>query len=69
MFRRLLLAHEVDYAVEVSEDLITWHARTESAGDPTLNPDGSLTATLRDTVPLGSASARFLRLSVSRLPQ
>ncbi len=40
-FRRLLLAHEVDYTVEVSDDLITWNARTESAGEPALKTDGT----------------------------
>jgi hypothetical protein len=69
-FRRLLLAHGVSYAVEVSDDLVHWRATAQQAGSAATGQDGFLTETYRDEAPMGSGtSTRFLRVSIARLPR
>jgi hypothetical protein len=68
-FRRLLLAHEVDYTVEVSSNLVNWLATTQQVGSAILNADGFQTVTYRDTEPVFAQGARFMRLRITRLPQ
>jgi N-acyl-D-amino-acid deacylase len=69
-FRRLLLAHEVGYAVEVSDDLANWRATAQPVGSPVLGDDGYLTATYRDESPISNATAaRYLRVRVTLLPR
>src|ERR1035437_2400007 len=64
-FRRLLLAYELDYSVEASEDLHTWSPVTGEADEPSLNADGTVTASVHAGSP-ADASARFFRLRVAR---
>ncbi|MFO1498685.1 MAG: serine hydrolase [Verrucomicrobiota bacterium] len=67
-YRRLLLAHEVDYAVETSDDLKTWSAFNGEPAEPLLNEDGTVTA----QVPLNRATEQgtgFFRLRVTRKAQ
>ncbi len=67
-FRRLLLAHEVEYSPEISNDLQTWEPVDGAlAEESSLNPDGTLTATvwLRQT---REPAVRFFRLRVARRP-
>ena len=66
-FRRLLLAHELNYTLEASPDLKTWSVVNGEADEPVLNADGTLTTTLR-VAPLENSHALFLRLLVSRTP-
>lgn len=69
-FRRLLLAYEISYTVEVSDDLVHWRSTAQPVGNPTLGQDGFLTETYRDETPIGyGTSARFLRVSIARLPR
>lgn len=65
-FRRLLLAHEADYLVEVSSDLVNWSATPHQVGTPRLNTDGTQTVTFRDAVPAYSETARCMRLKIAR---
>lgn len=67
-YRRLLLEHEVDYALEVSEDLETWTSFTGYAYEPGLNEDGTVTARINVTT-TQNANTRFFRLRISRKPQ
>lgn len=65
-FRRLLLAHEVEYALEISHDLKAWAPVDGAVGEESsLNPDGTLTATVRLT-PTEAPAGRFFRLRVTR---
>jgi hypothetical protein len=66
-FRRLLLAHELDYVIQASQDLRTWAEVKADAEEQSLNPDGTLTSTLRFT-PVEHSSALSYRLRVSRKP-
>jgi len=69
-FQRLLLAHEVAYSVEVTDDLVHWRQTAQPVGNPSLTPEGYLRATFRDEAALGTATgSHFLRLRISRLPQ
>jgi N-acyl-D-amino-acid deacylase len=65
-FRRLLLANEVDYGLEVSSNLVDWLPATQLVTGPVLNPDGTLTFTWRDSVTLFAETTRFMRLKVTR---
>ena len=67
-FRRLLLAEEVAYIVEISEDLVHWRTAAQLVGNPVLNIDGTQTVTYRDDIPVSSTGYSFLRLSVQRQP-
>jgi hypothetical protein len=64
-FRRLLLAHELDYRVESSPDLQTWSPMTGQEAEPELHADGTIMASVHAGSPADSA-ARFFRLRVSR---
>ena len=64
-FRRLLLAHEVDYTIESSDDLATWSPLSGEFSEPTLNSDGTVTVHVRTAV-AEATPARFFRLVVSR---
>lgn len=69
-YRRLLLAHEVDYAVETSSDLKVWTPFAGDEDEPVLNEDGTITAQIRvDSAGAQAADARFFRLRVTRKPQ
>ncbi len=68
-FHRLILGYEVDYVVEASSDLVSWSPLTDPVGMPLLNPDGTQTVTVRDTVPKSASHQRFLRLRISRQEQ
>ena len=65
-FRRPILGFEVDYAVEASDDLLTWTPVTDPVGSPQLNSDGTQTVTTRDRLPIARQPQRFLRLRVAR---
>ena len=61
-------ANDVSYAVELSEDLISWErspALVEDVSSPVDNDDGTLTYTVRAMNSLGSNSQQFLRLVVT----
>ncbi len=64
-FRRLLLAHELDYGLESSADLQAWSPVTGAQSEPSLNADGTITVSVNAGSPADS-SARFFRLRVSR---
>jgi len=64
-FRRLLLGHEVDYAIESSDDLATWSPASGESSEPTLNSDGTVTVQVR-TAAAEATPVRFFRLVVSR---
>ena len=64
-FRRLLLAHEVNYTLETSDDLNAWSAATGEAAEPILNSDGTVTAESWFDLQHEPA-ARFFRLRISR---
>src|SRR5262249_21259725 len=69
-FRRLLLAHEVAYTVELSDDLANLRATAQPVGSPVLGDDGYLTTTYRDESPISNATgARYLRVRVTLLPR
>jgi N-acyl-D-amino-acid deacylase len=65
-FRRLLLANEVIYTIEVSDDLTQWRATGQIVGEPILNQDGTQTVTYRDETAVPSSADRFLRLRIAR---
>ncbi len=65
-YHRLLLAHEVDYSVETSDDLQSWTAFTGEADEPALNLDGTVATQIRVDP---ATNARFFRLRVTRKPQ
>jgi hypothetical protein len=67
-FRRLLLAHEIDYTLESSDDLKSWSSVSAETSERTLNQDGTVTTQTR----IGMTEAprtRFFRLRVSRKAQ
>lgn len=64
-FRRLLLAHELDYRLESSTTLETWLPVSAEELDRTLNADGTITVTVK-AGSLEDLAARFFRLRVSR---
>lgn len=66
-FRRLLIAHEVSYNVEISEDLRNWHAAGEPVGTPQMNEDGTQTVSYRIKAPAFSGGPRYLRLRFEKL--
>ena len=55
----------IEYAGEVSSDLITWTPGTQD-GIPFSNGDGTETVIFRDPVPFSDSSQRFIRLKVTR---
>ena len=60
-------AAETVNTVEVSGDLVTWESGpgiTVPVGEPVDNGDGTLTFTVRSTVPLEGRFRQFLRLRV-----
>lgn len=70
---RVFGAHDVDYFVELSDDLVEWH-RDGQAGDPTLETvvaedvgSGLIHVTVRDRKAYGQLSRRFMRLSLDYL--
>ena len=68
-FRRLLLAQEVAYQLELSQDLVHWRSGCQPVGDPSLNPDGTQTVTYRSDTPVPQTGNTYIRLSLARLPQ
>jgi hypothetical protein len=64
-FRRLLVAHELDYRVESSPDLQTWSPVTGQEAEPELNADGTITVSVNAGL-FAHSSARFYRLRVAR---
>ena len=65
-FRRLLLSYEVDYFLEISDDLLHWRQTAQPVGSPRMTPDGFQTVTFRDESAIGSGTARFMRLRIAR---
>lgn len=65
-FRRLLLANEVEYGLDVSSDLVNWLPATQAMTGPVLNPDGTVTFTYRDSLASFAQTTRFMRLKVTR---
>ncbi len=65
-FRRLYLANEVAYGLEVSSDLVNWVSATQKVNGPLLNSDGTETFAYRDNLAASSATNRFMRLKVTR---
>jgi CubicO group peptidase (beta-lactamase class C family) len=64
-FRRLLLAHEINYTLEASADLINWASAGDRMYDVGLNPDGTVTS----AISVAPQNNRFFRLQFSRKPQ
>jgi len=62
--RRLRRA-DVAYTVEVSGDLVQWHA---GAGHTVVVQDTAEALIVRDALPMSSGGRRFIRLAVSALP-
>jgi hypothetical protein len=68
-FRQILYNTDISYTVQVSGDLINWFSGTgytTTVGPPVDNGDGSETVTVRDDVPANAATARFIRVNISR---
>ena len=65
-FRRLLLANEVDYGVEVSSNLVDWRPAAQLVTGPALNVDGTVTFAYRDSVAAFAETTRFMRLKVTK---
>lgn len=63
--RRPIGRFGVDYACEVSGNLVTWMPGIQE-GIPVDNGDGSETVILRDPLPLSSFSQRFIRLKIEQ---
>ncbi len=66
-YRRRSDATQVDYEVETSTNLITWHSGdgvVEMVGTPQDNGDGTVTDTVRVVSPAVGEDARFIRLRV-----
>jgi CubicO group peptidase (beta-lactamase class C family) len=64
-FRRLYLANEVDYGVEVSSNLFNWGAGAQMLSGPVLNADGTETFTYQDNIASSNSAMRFMRLKVT----
>ena len=70
-YTRVLSATDISYTVEVSGDLLIWSSGpgfTVAVGAPIDNGDGTQTVTVRDTIPVDSATQRFIRLHINRTP-
>lgn len=63
-FRRLLLAHELDYRLEASADLQAWSPVSGQESEPALNLDGTITVSVNVGL-LANSPARFVRLRIS----
>jgi hypothetical protein len=63
-FRRLLLAHELEYRLESSADFQTWSLVVGEQSEPLLNADGTITVSMNAGSPAAS-SMRFFRLRIS----
>ncbi len=67
-YKEVLYNTDISYTVQVSGDLTTWNSGpgfTKVVGSPVDNGDGTETWTVRDLVPSGPLTARFLRLQVT----
>ena len=64
-YRRLFLAHELDYRLESTADLQSWSPATGQEAEPSLNADGTITVSVNVGSPAGPI-AQFFRLRVSR---
>jgi len=65
-YRRLLLAHEVEYTLEDSADLTHWSPSVVERDDLGLNADGTVTARVAAKL---SQPGRFFRLKLTRRAQ
>jgi len=65
-YRRLLLAHEVEYTLEDSADLTHWSPSVVEPDDLGLNADGTVTARVAAQL---SQPGRFFRLKITRRAQ
>jgi N-acyl-D-amino-acid deacylase len=65
--RRLLLANEVSYNLEISDDLDRWQCTAQPFGDAQLNDDGTQSVAYRIKAPTASGGHLFIRLRVERL--
>ena len=63
VYRKVTTAGDIQYAVQKSSDLVTW--QPADAPEETTATDGNV-ATMRVTVPTGSAEQIFLRMAVTR---
>jgi hypothetical protein len=67
-FRRKTSASDLLYTPQSGPTLGTWTGTPVQVGTPTDNGDGTQTVEFRDSTPLNSATARFMRLQVLRSP-
>ena len=73
-YRRQMAATDLEYRVEVSDDLANWHHNgdgsgqtyTEEVGAPVFNGDGTETVSVRPTAAFSDAENLFFRLTVIR---
>jgi hypothetical protein len=68
-FKQILYNTDISYTVQVSGDLVNWFSGTgytTPVDPPVDNGDGSETMTVRDNVPVNAATARFIRVDISR---
>ena len=66
--KRWKCAIDLDYTVQVGDDLITWTPTTIQVSSTTDNGDDTETLTLRDTLAVDDEDRRFIRLRVMLTP-
>ena len=66
-YRRLALAHEVEYSLEMSTDLVGWARVDNDEGESTVDADGTVSATVM-VWPPDHSSGQFFRLRIVPRP-